>query len=129
VDNRLFNITTRPGLLRTQDLPLVARALVSLFRKQAVVKTGRTKNLGYVRIEAHDFQVQILAEDWAKIMPYIQDETFNQVVVKSQIDPVVINPLVAHDSSIIDGVDRQYYLRVLQILQGLFPVAYPTSPL
>jgi hypothetical protein len=129
VDNRLFHVETRVGLLRQQDLPLVARALISVYRKQAVVKTGRTKNLSYVRIEAHDFHVQILAEDWAKIMPYIQDEIFNQVMVPAQVDPVVINPLVAHDSSIIDNVDRQYYLRVLYVLQGLFPEAYPTSPL
>lgn len=129
MDNRLYNIETRPGEQRRQNLPLLARALVSLFRKQAVVKTGRTKNVGYVRIEAAGFHVQVLESDWAKIMPYIRDETFNQVIVKSQIDSVWIDPIAAHESSIIDHTDRQYYLRVLQILQGLFPVAYPTSNL
>ncbi len=128
MDNRLFNIETRPGHLRQQDLPLVARALVAAFRQQAVVKTGRTKNVGYVRIEMSDCHVQILAADWAKILPYIQNDTFNQVIVKSQIDSVFLDPVTAHASPLIDRTDRQYYLRVLGILQGLFPEAYPTSP-
>ena len=129
VDNRLFKIEIRPGNLRQQDLPLVARALVALFRKQAVVKTGTVKNISYVRIEAVEFHVQILAEDWAKILPYIQDDSFNQEVVKTQIDSVWVDPLVAHATQFIDRTDRQYYLRILQVLQGLFPTAYPTSQL
>lgn len=129
MDNRLYSIVSRPGKLRRQDLPLVARALVSLFRKQAVVKTGFVKNVGYVRIVAHDFRVQILASDWAKIEPYIRDSSFDQAVVKSQVDTVWIDPLVAHDSSIIDRTDREYYLKVYRTLWGLFPEAYPTSPL
>lgn len=128
MDNRLYKIETRPGRLRQQDLPLVARALISVFRRQAEVKVGFTKNVKWVRLEAKDFHVQILGEDWAKILPYIQDDSFNQLVVKSQIDSVYIDPNTAHASAIIDHTDRQYYLRVLQTLQGLFPEAYPTSP-
>lgn len=126
MDNRLFKIPKRPGRLRQQDLPLVARALVAAMRKQAQVKTGRVENIGYVRIETSDFQVQVLASDWAKILPYLQDESFNQVVVKSQIDPVVSDPLTAHASPIIDRTDKQYYLKVLHVLQRLFPEKYPT---
>lgn len=129
MDNRLFQITTRPTKLRQQDLPLVARALLSLFRRQAVAKTGRVKNISYIRIEAKDFQVQILASDWAKILPFIQDDSFNQVVVKSQIDSVYLDPTTMHASPLIDHTDREYYLRVLYTLQGLFPEAYPTSNL
>lgn len=75
------------------------------------------------------FHVQVLAEDWAKILPYIQDESFNQVIVKSQIDSVWIDPNTMHAPPLIDRTDRQYYLRILEVLQGLFPTAYPTSAL
>jgi len=128
VDNRLFNIETRPGQLRRQDLPLVARALVAAFRRRALVKVGRIRDLGYVRIEAPGYHVQILESDWSKILPYIQDGTFNQFLFKSQVDSVWLDPNTQHASSIIDFTDKQYYLKVLGILQGLFPVAYPTSP-
>lgn len=129
VDNRLFKIETRPGFQLRQDLPLLARALVAVFRKKGQAKIGITKNVGFVRLETPEFHVQILASDWAKIMPYLQDDTFNQAIVKSQIDSVWIDPLTAHDTPLIDRTDRQYYLRVLGILQGLFPTAYPTSSL
>jgi hypothetical protein len=129
VDNRLFKIETRPGLQRRQDLPLLARALVAVFRKQGQAKTGFVKNVGYVRLETPEFHVQVLASDWAKILPYIQSDVFNQVVVKSQIDSVWIDPLASLAPPIIDRTDRQYYLRVLEVLQGLFPTAYPTSTL
>ncbi len=127
VDNRLFKIETRPGYQRRQDLPLLARALVAVFRKKGQAKIGITKNVRFVRLELPEYHVQILASDWAKIMPFIQNDEFNQAVVKSQIDSVWIDPLTSHDSPLIDRTDRQYYLRVLAILQGLFPTAYPTS--
>jgi hypothetical protein len=128
VDNRLFKIETRPGHQRRQDLPLLARALVAVFRKQGQAKIGITKNVKFVRLETPEFHVQVLASDWAKIMPYIQDEGFNQVVVKSQIDSVWIDPLTSHATPINDRTDRQYYLRILAVLQELFPTAYPTAP-
>lgn len=129
MDSRLFNIETRPTRLRQQDLPLVARAILSLYRKQAVVKTGFVKNLGYVRIETPTFHVQIIASDWALIEPFVRDQSFDQAIVKSQQDTVWINPLAVKASSVIDRTDRQYYLKVLATLQGLFPEAYPTSTL
>lgn len=113
--------------MRQQDLPYVARALVSLFRKQAQLKTGKVKGIGYIRIESPSLTVQIVAEDWAKILPYLQDDSLNQFVTKMQPDTVWGDPVAAHDGAIVDQTDRQYYLRVLGILQGLFPEAYPTS--
>lgn len=127
MDNRLFQISARPGRLRQQDLPYVARALVSLFRKQAEVKTGTAKEISYVRIQSPSLTVQILAEDWAKILPYLQDDTLNQVVNKMQEDTVWGNQVTAHDASTIDQVDRGYYYAVLSLLQRLFTEAYPTS--
>lgn len=127
MDNRLFKIETRPGLQRRQDLPLLARALVAVFRKQGQAKIGITKNVRYVRLETPEFHVQVLASDWAKIMPYVEDQSFDQVIVKSQLDSVWIDPLASHSPPLIDRTDRQYYLRVLEVLQGLFPTAYPTS--
>lgn len=127
VDNRLFKIETRPGYQRQQDLPLLARALVAVFRKRGQAKIGIKKNVRFVRLETPEFHVQLLASDWAKIMPYIEDESFNQVVVKSQIDSVWIDSLTAHATALVIRTDQQYYLRILTVLQGLFPTAYPTS--
>lgn len=127
MDNRLFNITSRPGRLRRQDLPLVARALVSLFRRQAQLRTGITKNVGYVRIETSEFKVQILQEDWVKILPSIKNDFLNQAVFRTQVDTPVLYPDRDRDPSIIDRTDQQYYTRTLQLLQELFPEAYPTS--
>jgi len=129
VDSRLFKIETRPGNLRRQDLPILARALVAVLLRQGRAKTGTSRNLQYVRLETPEGNVQVLASDWAKIMPYLQDDSFNQTVFKSQMDTVWLDPLTAHAPSIIDRTDRQYYLRVLNTLQGLFPVEYPTSSL
>jgi hypothetical protein len=129
LDNRLFKIETRPGPQLQQDLPLLARALVAVFRKKGHAKVGRTKNIDWVRLETSEYHVQVLASDWAKILPFIKDETFNQAIVKSQIDSVWIDPLTSHAPPLIDRTDRQYYLRVLGILQGLFPTGYPTSSL
>lgn len=127
MDSRLFNIPLRPGTPRQQDLPLIARAIVALYQGQAKLKTGRVKNLGYVRIEAKDFQVQLLASDWAKVLPYIQSEDFDQVVTKAQLDSVRLDPNFVSDSSLIDHQNQQYYLKVLYTLRGLFPDRYPTS--
>jgi len=127
VDNRLFKIETRPGHQLQQDLPLLARALVAVFKKRGQAKIGVKKNVRFVRLETPEFHVQLLASDWAKIMPYIEDESFNQVVVKSQIDSVWVDPVSAHATALISRTDQQYYLRILGILQGLFPTAFPTS--
>lgn len=98
-----------------------------MFRKQAEVKTGTAKEISYVRIQSPSLTVQILAEDWAKILPYLQDDTLNQVVNKMQEDTVWGNQVTAHDASTIDQVDRGYYYAVLSLLQRLFTEAYPTS--
>ncbi len=127
MDNRLFKIETRPGHQLQQDLPLLARALVAVFKKRGQAKIGVKKNVRFVRLETPEFHVQLLASDWAKIMPYIEDESFNQVVVKSQIDSVWVDPVSAHATALISRTDQQYYLRILGILQGLFPTAFPTS--
>lgn len=127
MDTRLFRIETRPGRLRQQDLPLVARALVGYYKGQVRVKTGITRNVRYVRLEASDFHVQLMAEDWARILPYIQNDDFNQFIVKSQPDVVYSNQYV-HSSPLIDSTDRQYYVRVLNTLTTLFVETFPTVP-
>lgn len=125
MDSRLYNIPLRPGTPRAQDLPLLARAILAVFKGQAKTKTGWTKNLGYVRIEAKDFQVQLLAQDWGKILPYIQSGDFDQVVTKAQMDALYLDTTIVNDSSLIDQQNRQYYLKILYTLQSLFPEAYP----
>lgn len=126
MDSRLFNIPLRPGTPRTQDLPLLARAIVALFKGGAKVKTGWVKNLGYVRIETRDFQVQLLAKDWSKILPFIQDGSFEETVTKAQMDALYLDPTLVNDNSLVDRNNLQYYLKILYTLQSLFMESYPT---
>jgi hypothetical protein len=120
MDNRLFKIVDRPVRLRQSDLPLLARGLMAVFLKKGTVKTGHVRNLSYVRLEFGGQHIQVLAEDWAKIEPYLVDDSFSQLVVKSQADVIRINPEAVIQPPLLDVVDRQYYLRVLGVLQGLF---------
>lgn len=116
VDSRLFQIWgLRPTDVQPQDLPEVARAIVGLYRKQAKVTLGTSKEITYVLITAPGVKVQILASDWAKIEPFIKDGSLDPLVV-----PTPQNTRVAQDLTLLSPTDP-YYLRVLGILQSLFP--------
>ena len=105
MDTRLFSIGTRLGRLRTQDLPLLARAIVSYYRGQAKVTTGITRNVRYVRLNTFGSQVQVLAEDWAKILVCVQNDEFRQFFYQTD----------------------QHYNKVLSILRLIFTESYPTA--
>jgi len=121
VDSRLFQIWgLRPTALQPQDLPEAARAIVGLYRKQAKVTLGTTKEISYVLITAPGVKAQILASDWAKIEPFIKDGSLDPLVVPSVQNTVFRDPNVAHDLTLLSPTDP-YYVRVLGILQTLFP--------
>ena len=86
-------------------------------------------NVPYVRLLGRGFDVSILGSDWQKIMPYIQDGTFNPTLVPTAPQTGYLNPNIQYDSATLDDRDQLFYERVLHILQGLFPEDYPTSNL
>lgn len=105
----MFRIETRPGRLRSQDLPLLAQALLGYYQGQVRVKHGVTRNLGYVRLESATFHVQVLAEDWTKLLTHIKNGDFNQSTL------------------ILDYTDPQAYTKILRTLQTIFVEAYPVT--
>lgn len=121
MDNRLFNITTRPAKLRSQDLPMLAKALVGYYKGLVVVKTGRVNNIGYVRLETPSYHLQILNEDWVKILPYIETGDFDQSLTKAQLDYMANRR--EFDGVLLDN--SVYYQRILGTLETIFTEEYP----
>jgi hypothetical protein len=102
---------------------------MSVVRRQAVARAGVYRNVPYVRLTGKDLNLTILGEDWEKILPFIQDGTFNPVLVPTSSHVGWLHPDRHFDSASLDARDPRFYERVLHILQGLFPDDYPTSNL
>jgi hypothetical protein len=129
VDTRLYSILQRrPKRLRQQDLPPVAKAIVAVIRKKSRASVGVHQNLSYVWLRGDDPGVVVLKEDWEKILPYIEDGTFDPT--QTPVPRVVpLDPNVMYDEATIDLQDSYLYSRVLVVLRQLFPEKYPTSDL
>lgn len=81
MDNRLSSLKSqRPTSLKREDLPNLAKALVSLFRGEASLHTGSANNLGYVHIKGLNVEVQILSEDWARIDKILATDSFRKPI-------------------------------------------------
>lgn len=121
LDGRLIN-------LRRSDVPLVAKAIVGHVRGQYQATRNFVHNTGIVRIWGSDLDVVVREEDWAKIVPYLQDGSFNPQILPT-------NPIhnssskVRMDPATMDQDDPEFYQRVLGVLESLFPDDYPTSDL
>ena len=109
----------------------MAKAIISVIRKQAKASTGVYQGLGYVWLKGQDSDVVVLKEDWGKILPYVEDGSFSpQQVPAAGTQPAgYIYPNRHYDDSTLDQRDPYLYSRALHILQGLFPEEYPESEL
>lgn len=127
MDQRLFKIAgQRPERLTQADTPAVARALTAYFRRQAQVTTGVLDGVQYVRLfNPGLFSVVVRGDDWAKILPYLKDGSFDITVIP---EPTlfVAQPSVLADVSAMSANDGLYQ-RILTILNQLFPVKFPQS--
>ena len=125
MDTRLWTIShLRPEALRRPDLPNVARAIVGYMRGMVKLHTGHVRETTYVLFQANAFQALVRGEDWAKILPYLKDDTLSP-------PPEPLKPGTPGYVSVanIDVYDAYYYGRVLGVLQGLFTQDFPTSKL
>ena len=121
MEQRLWSLFgSRPETLKAPDLPNVARAIVGYMRGMCKVKAGCTHNTSYVLFKAQGFQVVIRGDDWAKIMPYLQDNTLSP-----PSEPLV--PWFNVSIATVDIHDPDYYSKVLGVLQTLFTETFPTS--
>jgi hypothetical protein len=119
----------RPSRLMYSDLPVVARAIISIIRKQGTAKVVSRYGLHYVQLVGRDFNLVILMEDWEKILPYIREGSFNSTIFPIGYEVCYSDPSSHYDSATLDEADKLFYERTLYILQGLFQEDYPTSDL
>ena len=126
VDERLFFLRGRRlARLRVVDLPDVARAIVAHTRGHAKSAQYERRGVSFVRIVGIGVNVVVLIEDWKKIVPYLQDGTFNPAVV-----PVARSfASSASEATHAHINDPDFFNRILRTLLGLFPNDFPTSNL
>lgn len=129
VDSRLFRIGGRRVVrLRKEDLPELARAIVAVTRIRARAGVTTVANVSYVEIVGKNVDVMIPAEDWKKILPYVQDESFNPTLFPARQASQPLDPQIAFDELLLDHADKPLYERTLGILTGLFNETFPTRP-
>ena len=129
MDSRLtFYQGQRPAPLRTTDLPSVALAIVAALRKLIKVDRGTCGTMSLVHLHGRGLDLVMRGEDWAKILPYLRDGTFNPQIILPERIPV-LQPEHLIEVAMLDQVDRDLYQRVLGVLLELFPESYPVSNL
>ncbi len=130
MDARLFLLGGRMlRRLRQQDLPEVSRAIVGAIRHRYTLTSAIIQDVAVIRIVSPKQEVTILKDDWAKIMPYIQDETLTPVLNPTNPQVGYLDPQVSYDEPLFDQADRPLYLYILGLLQRLFPDSIPVSNL
>jgi hypothetical protein len=108
--------------LTKDDVPILARAIVACIRKLGRIDRVRFHTVEVIKLTGVGFNLYVRSEDWLKIAPYLLDGTLNPTV--TTFAPPTSQPI---DVSTIDLQDRDLYVRVYNILLGLFPHAFPTS--
>lgn len=106
-------------------MPVVAKAVAGAQRRVASVFRVFDRAPYYYYFRAERFDVCVLLEDFAKILPYIQDGTLDPLQYPAPL--ISGRPGVRRDIHTIDQWDPAFYRRVLDLLITLFPDTYPTS--
>ena len=126
MDARLWSIFGhRAETLKQPDVPNLARAIVAYMRRLDItLHAGQTCNVAYVLFqgERNSFQVLVRGDDWSKIVPFLQDGTFDP-----PSEPLLPWRNGVVNLSNVDIFDPYYYGKVLGVLNGLFPQGFPTS--
>jgi hypothetical protein len=132
VESRIFIATNQQlSRLRTQDLPVVAKAICGYSRKLVNVEQCIKRQVPFVRLFASNLEVCVLYSDWKKILPYIASGWVTPGVVAPQWPPDRQHNAQAFSLGLADleTWDKAFYTKVLSILQILFTESYPTSNL
>lgn len=123
MDQRLLRTYgTRPLPLTQHELPSVAEGMVAAIRNQARVELIQVQSVPCVRLVGLNVDVTIRGDDWAKMVPYLRDGFF-----EPSHNPMLRPKTSEHALAWWD--DQALYVRILQILQSLFPIKFPTSNL
>lgn len=91
----------------------LARLIVAVLRRRGTAGTAQRSGVEVVVLQDKEGRSLVVQkDDWAKILPFIQDGSFNSF----------LTPL-----ALLDRADSFLYQRVLLTLRGLFPEPFPTS--
>ncbi len=131
MDNRWQNIQgQRPYKLRKQDLAGLARLIVAILRRRG--SAGVAVRGGVEVAILHDtagHSLIVHKDDWSKILPLIQDGSFNSLLTPIAPKVGYLRRKEAYSEPILDRADIFLYERILSTLRGLFTEAFPTSNL
>lgn len=128
MDARLWSaFWTRVETQKRPSNSNLAKAIVAYMRRLDItVHAGQVRNVPYVAFlgDKDSFIAVIRGDDWGKIIPFLQSD---------ELSPPPL-PLLNWGEGVvslsnIDVYDKQYYQRVLGVLNGLFPEDFPTSQL
>ena len=117
----------RLARLYVKDLPRLARGIVAVIRNRAHARAHVARNVPFVRIKSDEHDILVMKEDWEKILPYIQDGTFNPMVVPRNPQVGYLDFRIAYGEPVLDHADRRLFEAILGTLQLLFTERFPTS--
>lgn len=126
MDARIFFVDGRQlSAQRTQDLPVLAKAICGFERRFVKVERCFKRNVGYIRLYYLDFEVYVLESDWRKIIPHLVSGELNP-----QVGPQhVISDVTPRGFDNLEVWDQRFYQKVYSALQLIFTQSYPTSKL
>jgi len=125
MDNRLFRIAGfRPHRLTKHDVPTLASAIVASMRQQANVQRLAVREVLCVRLWGTGFDILVRSEDWTKVVSFLQDSSFDPLIVPVS-QAMVSNRSTYYDASVLDRNDSELRDRVIRALEPLFTVDFP----
>lgn len=104
---------TKIHRLQSRDLPDLARAISAFGRGFAKVRGVAVGTVACVHLWGGGSDIVVMEEDWAKVQPFLKDDTFSPIMVP----PVIGNPGVSYNP---ETDDPWYYGRVLFYLNQTF---------
>lgn len=115
----------RPHRMTQNETPDLTRAIMGVIRGQASCERGYARDLPYVWLHGESgINIIVRADDWAKVIPYLRDGSFDPTLVPVSRQ-VVLNPPVRFDGALLDQNDQELYNRIKNVLDSLFPVKFP----
>lgn len=125
MDQRLFRIAGhRPHRLTKQDVPALARAMLAVIRRQGVLEKYAVRDVYCIRLSGPGFEVLVRSEDWAKVLPFLKDGTIDPLTLPVS-QAMVSNRAAYYDASVLDRTEPDLYMRIVRVLDPLFPVDFP----
>lgn len=131
MDGRIFFAGTRQlSAQRTQDLPVLAKAICGFERGLVAVERVHKRNVNYVRFFANNFELYVLESDWLKVVPHLKTGQFNPQIGPPPIPTLRVQAFCGTlELADLEVWDAVFYQKVYQALQLVFTQSYPTSHL